>query len=189
MKKMIGLAVAAVMLFSGAANAAVYRVDFAGLIDDGTFDGYFTFDDTGLDLNAMNYNFGASFETNLEFNYASTGATGSFDETTAGVYFLEFDNGSLTNWGMGGNATGINGFVQSTGLLDFRLLSPGYSGNSFLQTVNAGPQFALREREWEAVEVSAVPLPAAIWMFGAGALGLLGLRRRKKQEAAALQSA
>ena len=31
-----------------------------------------------------------------------------------------------------------------------------------------------------AIEVSPVPLPAAIWMFGTGLIGLIGIARRKK---------
>lgn len=31
-----------------------------------------------------------------------------------------------------------------------------------------------------AIEVSPVPLPAAIWMFGSGLIGLIGIARRKK---------
>ena len=31
-----------------------------------------------------------------------------------------------------------------------------------------------------AIEVSPVPLPAAIWLFGSGLIGLIGIARRKK---------
>ncbi|MCG8493513.1 MAG: VPLPA-CTERM sorting domain-containing protein, partial [Sneathiellales bacterium] len=33
---------------------------------------------------------------------------------------------------------------------------------------------------WSAVQVSAVPLPAAAWVFGAALVGLAGMSRRKK---------
>lgn len=32
---------------------------------------------------------------------------------------------------------------------------------------------------WQAAEVSAVPVPAAVWLFGSGLLGLVGIARRK----------
>ncbi|MCP4503572.1 MAG: VPLPA-CTERM sorting domain-containing protein, partial [Deltaproteobacteria bacterium] len=31
-----------------------------------------------------------------------------------------------------------------------------------------------------AVSLSAVPAPAAIWLFGSGLIGLIGVARRKK---------
>lgn len=31
----------------------------------------------------------------------------------------------------------------------------------------------------ESVEVSAIPVPAAAWLFGSGLIGLIGLARRK----------
>jgi hypothetical protein len=30
------------------------------------------------------------------------------------------------------------------------------------------------------IEISQVPLPAAVWLFGSGLLGLVGIARRKK---------
>ena len=33
----------------------------------------------------------------------------------------------------------------------------------------------------EVLNVSAVPLPGAIWLFGSGIIGLAGLARRKKK--------
>jgi hypothetical protein len=33
-------------------------------------------------------------------------------------------------------------------------------------------------------DVSAVPVPAAVWLFGSGLLGLVGVARRKKAQAA-----
>jgi len=34
--------------------------------------------------------------------------------------------------------------------------------------------------EWVVTEVSAVPIPAAVWLFGSGLIGLAGFARRKK---------
>ena len=36
--------------------------------------------------------------------------------------------------------------------------------------------------DWQVVPVSAVPVPAAAWLFGSGLIGLLGFARRKKQQ-------
>jgi len=35
----------------------------------------------------------------------------------------------------------------------------------------------------KGIDVTAVPIPAAVWLFGAGALGLLGFTRRRKESA------
>ncbi len=32
----------------------------------------------------------------------------------------------------------------------------------------------------EVLSISTVPIPAAVWLFGSGLLGLLGIARRKK---------
>jgi hypothetical protein len=33
---------------------------------------------------------------------------------------------------------------------------------------------------WNSAAVSAVPVPAAVWLFGSGLLGLAGVARRKQ---------
>jgi len=39
----------------------------------------------------------------------------------------------------------------------------------------------MHEQQWTLrVETSAVPVPAAVWLFGSGLLGLVGIARRKK---------
>jgi hypothetical protein len=35
------------------------------------------------------------------------------------------------------------------------------------------------EGHWTGIQVSAVPVPAAVWLFGSGLLGLVGVARRK----------
>ena len=35
--------------------------------------------------------------------------------------------------------------------------------------------------QWTSMEVSAVPVPAAVWLFGSGLIGLVGFARRKHQ--------
>mgnify|MGYP006305558941 CR=1 FL=1 len=50
-------------------------------------------------------------------------------------------------------------------------------------TVTFQPQEFDAEVDWISVEtqcVSAVPVPAAVWLLGSGLLGLIGLRRRNK---------
>lgn len=50
------------------------------------------------------------------------------------------------------------------------------SNNQISQTTNS----AWAYQAYHLVSVSAVPVPSAIWLFGSGLLGLIGLAKRKK---------
>ncbi len=39
----------------------------------------------------------------------------------------------------------------------------------------------LADTEFTAIATSTVPVPAAVWLFGSGLFGLLGLARRKTE--------
>lgn len=79
---------------------------------------------------------------------------------------ITFDVSALvTDWISGANT---NQFIALTGKNDT-------SGNDFLHgflnnTENPGSTY---------LTVSAVPIPAAIWLFGSGLLGLIGIARRR----------
>jgi hypothetical protein len=49
-----------------------------------------------------------------------------------------------------------------------------YCAFVFVNGVNTEPSYS-----FEAVTVSAVPLPAAVWLFGSGLFGLVGMRQVK----------
>jgi hypothetical protein len=66
----------------------------------------------------------------------------------------------------------------------------GFGGMDFYQYANNMDTFALIETKLAGpmvlsstgnLAVSAVPLPAAVWLFGSGLLGLVGIGRRRKQ--------
>lgn len=84
----------------------MYRVDFSGTINDGTYDGYFTYETAWLDMNGSNINSTDGFELDLLVNYSYSGVSESFDETTASLYELIFSSGALTYWGVEGNILG-----------------------------------------------------------------------------------
>ncbi|MBO0334774.1 hypothetical protein J0X12_14200 [Sneathiella sp. CAU 1612] len=187
MKKLLGLALISGLFFSVNAEAALYRVDFSGTVDDGTYNGYFTYDNAGLDLNGFNSSPGGLYstalpedglETSLAMNISSSSVSGSFDETTAGSAWLNFTAGELTGWLIGGNNSGFTSVSSSTAL-DFSLVDNAFVTNTGLGygglIFGSGP-------DWQVTELSAVPLPGAVWAFGAGLLGLLGLKRRRKMK-------
>jgi hypothetical protein len=64
------------------------------------------------------------------------------------------------------------------------LVSGAYSFDSFASSVGGynNTQFG---GEWDytlAFEVIAVPAPAAVWLFGSGLIGLIGVGRKKKSQ-------
>lgn len=68
---------------------------------------------------------------------------------------------------------GSTGNLLSTGIGD----NSGIYGqiNLFTDTDAGGIGISLRD-----VSVNAVPVPAAVWLFGSGLIGLIGIARRKK---------
>ena len=64
--------------------------------------------------------------------------------------------------------------ILNTADADARLFSVLNIGSYYDTTDIAGEVYA----DWQ--KVSAVPIPAAAWLFGSGLLGLIGIARRKK---------
>ena len=66
------------------------------------------------------------------------------------------------------------------GIAPWNWIAPGYDfGNGHFAELSVGDQDVL---SWAVRDgdVSAVPVPAAVWLFGSGLLGLVGVARRKK---------
>lgn len=197
MKKAFGVALLGSLMLSGVAEAAFYRVDYTGYTAAdssvvGTYDGYFTYTTDGLDLDKANSTPatpggvddlpGSGLATTLLFNYHIPEISGSFDNANAGVGSLIFSDGTLVNWFLGGIESGIGGVVMAgpdQGILDMGLCAncTNFSG---ILSVPGYESFSLSFPSWQATEISAVPLPGAVWAFGAGLLGLIGLKRRRK---------
>lgn len=72
--------------------------------------------------------------------------------------YLTFNLGSLTDFDF-----------QKTG-------APAFN-SSFLSFDDFGSMYG----EWTSASLTAVPVPAAVWLFGSGLLGLVGMARRKKR--------
>ena len=84
----------------------------------------------------------------------------------------------ITGGGPGRIITGVNlTAVSVTGLTDASILA---FGDDFV-TVDLG-QGGGGELGWSAtytMETTVIPVPAAVWLFGSGLLGLIGIARRK----------
>jgi len=75
-----------------------------------------------------------------------------------------FESNSITLWGESNNVVSM---------LDVNLCADNY----WDYVDNA--QFCGNLASWTASSVSAVPVPAAVWLFGSGLIGLMGVARRK----------
>ncbi len=103
---------------------------------------------------------GSTFTGYTGFNSVTTTppaeASGTPSTTTLGIFALTINLADAFGSGFG-TFTGVQ--LQITG-------DNGMSGN-----YNAAPSL---------IGVTAVPVPAAVWLFGSGLLGLVGVARRKK---------
>jgi len=106
---------------------------------------------------------------------AITGTSGIYNSGT-------LISGSLTEVGFGANEvleflfdpTGGDLFAAYTGRRGGIILSAsGYNGDEFNSNFASAPFNAFSD-------TAPVPVPAALWLFGSGLLGLMGLAKRAK---------
>lgn len=76
--------------------------------------------------------------------------------------------------------------VRDSGVGAGAFLAGGFGANSYAGGAAysdniANPGFQNNSDLWFRTGVSAVPVPAAVWLFGSGLLGLIGIARRKKE--------
>lgn len=181
--KITGFVIAALMLLTNAAGVSAAYVDF-------TINGTVT---TSLPIGKVK-------GTDVYYGDLLAGDTvtvvGSFDNSALagdGSGMIDFSSGS-------GNSFTINAGTLTFTEANDEILAPyidlhaggvlydftfgavaGINGapadfNSFFTDFDAGTNFS---GNWNGITVSAVPVPAAVWLFGSGILGLAGLARRK----------
>jgi len=97
----------------------------------------------------------------------------SFDLTIGAITqsLIAIDSGFLTPNGLRLNAVAVN-------LDDFSIGVDGIFTNILLTFQDTSSEFALAGAL--NPPPAAVPVPAAVWLFGSGLLGLVGVARRKK---------
>lgn len=157
---------------SGSTNAKFYaagavKPSFFDLRSLGTTGRNLTPNQNTSLLNAVNI-----FASNANFfEYGNDAAGDGADiENTTGVANLDYDNPDLRPFmdtSPGSLDTPLTFFGQAKSLTDFTTTELGVwnlSSNGEL-SFSAG--------------VSAVPVPAAVWLFGSGLLGLVGIARRR----------
>ena len=134
----------------------------------------------------------------LELGLSEPGITQSWDSATVLTYSFTFDNFTIDNTNstlsnsLSGNVPFTttssspfdagDGFLLATYDLDTSIfLNISVGGVNLVQgslTGCTGSCQALALGSW--TRTSAVPVPAAVWLFGSGLVGLMGVARRKK---------
>ncbi len=95
--------------------------------------------------------------------------TASVDATDSSLTIAEDSQNLMFNF----LEDGVQDFVTAPG----GTFDPNAIGNYQFAIQVSGGGFNL---ETVAMEVQTVPIPAAVWLFGSGLLGLVGIARRKK---------
>jgi len=122
----------------------------------------------------------------------SSGASGIYSSKATDPDFLKVTSGVGTIYGVGGwirGATGPQGATDITFTLDsVEVFTTNISDvHQFVGVIDtdgfATMSFAASSGEWGADDftfaTSPVPIPSAVWLFGSGLIGLVGLARRK----------
>ncbi len=120
-----------------------------------------------------------------------TGGTGSVSGLLITVGDLTFDN-SMESFG--GAAITLNGdgslfdFTyqaregQLGALADFDSFFTSFTGSALNGPKSKGKPTALTiAGTWGSLDVAVVPVPAAVWLFGSGLIGLVGIARKNKK--------
>jgi len=106
---------------------------------------------------------GDSFD-NIGFQYKENHYCGS--SCFSGLYYELYNSGSMIQ---SGDFPAVQG--GDIGYL-------GFSGGGF-DEVHVWTGGAVNALSLDDIEIAAVPVPAAAWLFGSGLLGLIGVARRK----------
>ncbi len=173
------IAAAVVMLFSGATNAATIYVPSYG--------------STGMQI--FNYTFTSDFSGDVTIGVSDQGDDGVSSYLTSPTYPFSLDTD-------GASAQDTSAYFNTLG-------ESGTDGELYIFALTASAGDVLTF-EWEfhtddyvpyndfafidiegvhyevLAQISSVPVPAAVWLFGSGLLALIGIRRKSQ---AALQSA
>jgi len=155
-----------------AGYSLVFNNSGAFFIDNNftSFPGLIDFDDDVLEFNETSASFVMTKDDGGLFDLFSVD-TGSLGRD-------EFDDGNFVFTGIFGTGGTITQTVLGVAPGVTTNLFTGFVGLSSLVVTSNDGAFPVMDNI--TVDVSAVPVPAAVWLFGSGLLGLIGIARRKK---------
>lgn len=201
MYKTILLAIFPIFILCSVSQAATWQVDFKGILYkdndyeniSGGFDGSFTFDDSRINSSESYEDRQTMSPSALSLNIVLNGIEENFNEKHAGLSGLTFSNGVLNEWILY-NFRDIE-FTQADGTVSYfnftAIEGINYAKIALLNDTYTTNPLDPTTFKWTSYQVSAVPLPAALPLYGAGMalLGFFGWRRKKRNEGMALSKA
>ncbi|MES9855259.1 MAG: PEP-CTERM sorting domain-containing protein [Sedimenticola sp.] len=160
-------------------EASVWRLPSVGPINDTTF----------------NYMASSAGDTDIGYNISASGTTyaGSTQSEMAYMFYNNLDGVGAED--TAGDSVSPYGLLSGTGPFTNLETSNYWSDqpqsffNAMFFNFATGEQnvaittnklFAWAVRDGDVNDISAVPVPGAVWLFGSGLLGLLAFRRRQR---------
>ena len=165
-------------------NATGFNIDTIGGTAGGNFAQYIA----GGDLSG----FSGSIDNNGAMTLSMPGRFGAIDGPAGGVvgpwnFAPSASGGALYGFTTGTSASNSAGDITgvdctgSSGSYSCTLVSGGSVGDAW-GTFTGNPYFEVWKVTLNRIgNATVVPVPAAVWLFGSGLLGLVGVARRKKQ--------
>ena len=180
-KTIVGITCACVALMSF--NASAISIDFTEFLDGSPTPVDGTLTDSGGFGSISGSFFGYTWVTTGEayFDFGTTDATWEGETVMNGVVTNYLYDVNLTEtqvaWGGYWSWSSTYG-VPKLIVMDCVNSMPGSSCTGY-ELVYYGPFVATGPHAGYIGVVSAVPVPAAAWLFGSGIIGLIGIARRK----------
>lgn len=115
-------------------------------------------------------------------NYTTPAETTLITRDDGGVFDLDSIQILATHSSFGLNFSADGGAVQNVNSIGTAFFGPEFQGITVLQiSIPCSGQFVSCGATIDNVNltVGAVPIPAAVWLFGSGLLGLIGVASRK----------
>lgn len=115
------------------------------------------------------------FDFDQDYPLYGGGGVPGIELRTYGV--ADYESGGFAFWGARSISTGGNSFYQGIKLRETQAV---WNNDTWSHDTTSYNSFTAYTGALEIASISAVPVPAAVWLFGSGLIGLAGVARRKK---------